>query len=230
MALLTAIQRVKIRDVVVDRLKKYITAGCLKPGDRLPNETELAEQFGVSRLSLREATKALEMFGIVVSKTGVGLTVGTVCLERVTEHLGFHPALQNGSHRELLDSRVVVEIGALPYTAKRMAEDPAVYESLCNHVDEFRNTRDIQKWIELDIAFHRALLEASGLAPLVAFSDLLQIFFHRFRDSLKKGDWLSGIESHQRIIDALHSQDVALATAELRSHIEYHKGRMGVPE
>ena len=226
---LSTIQRVKLRDVVVERLKKYITAGCLKPGDRLPNETELAEQFGVSRLSLREATKALELFGIVESKTGVGLTVGTVCLERVTEHLGFHPALQNGSHLELLDTRVVVEIGALPYTAKRMAEDPTVYEKLCKNVEEFRQTRDLQKWIELDIAFHRALLDASGLAPLVAFNDLMQIFFQRFRDSLKKADWLPGIEAHQRIIDALHNQDVVLATNELRGHIEYHKGRMGVP-
>ena len=229
MGLLAAIQRVKIRDVVVERLKKYITAGCLKPGDRLPNETELAVEFGVSRLSLREATKALELFGIVESKTGVGLTVGTVCLERVTEHLGFHPALQNGSPQELLDTRVVVEIGALPHTARRMAEDPTVYEGLCQHIQEFRNTRDIQKWIELDIAFHRALLHASGLAPLVAFNDLLQIFFQRFRDSLKKADWTPGIEAHQRIIDALHKQDVALATEELRQHIEYYKGRMGVP-
>lgn len=226
---MTTIQRVKIRDVVVERLKKYITAGCLKPGDRLPNETELAEQFGVSRLSLREATKALELFGIVESKTGVGLTVGTVNLERVTEHLGFHPALQNGSPRELLDTRIVIEIGALPYTAKRMADDPKVYESLCKHVNEFRNTRDVQKWIDLDIGFHRALLDASGLAPLVAFNDLLQIFFQRFRESLKKADWLPGIESHQRIIDALHNQDVSLASDELRQHIEYHKGRMGVP-
>jgi DNA-binding GntR family transcriptional regulator len=129
-----------------------------------------------------------------------------------------------------MDTRVVVEIGALPYTAKRMAEDPSVNEKLCKHVDAFRQTRDLQKWIELDIEFHRALLDASGLAPLVAFHDLMQIFFQRFRDSLKKADWIPGIEAHQRIIDALHNQDVALATNELRQHIEYHKGRMGVPE
>lgn len=222
------IQRVKIRDVVVERLKSYITAGCLKPGDKLPNETELAEQFGVSRLSLREATKALELFGIVESKTGVGLTVGQVCLERVTEHLGFHPALQNGSHRELLDTRVVIEVGALPYTARRMAEDPTVYEALRAHVASFHETRDLQKWIELDISFHRALLHASGLTPLVAFNDLMQIFFQRFRDSLKKADWQPGIEGHQRIIDALRDQDVTLASNELRHHIEYHKERMGM--
>jgi GntR family transcriptional repressor for pyruvate dehydrogenase complex len=225
---LETVPRKKIRDIVVERLKAFITEGDLKPGDRLPNETELAAQFGVSRLSLREATKALELFGIVESKTGVGLTVGQVDLERVTGHLGFHPALQNGSLRQLIDTRIVIETGALPFTARRMVDDPAIYDGLKARVDRFRTTRDIQKLIELDIAFHRALLDASGLAPLVAFNDLLQIFFLRFRESVKKADWQPGIQGHLRIIDALRDRNVTQATNELREHIESHKDRMGV--
>lgn len=226
--MLKTVPRQKIRDVVVERLKAFIIEGGLKPGDRLPNETELAAEFGVSRLSLREATKALELFGIVESKTGVGLTVGQVDLERVTGHLGFHPALQNGSLKQLIETRIVIETGALPYAARRMAADPAVYDSLQERVDGFRTTRDVQKWIELDIAFHRALLDASGLAPLVAFNDLLQIFFLRFRESVKKADRKPSIESHQRIIDALRDQNVNRASDELRDHIESHRDRIGV--
>ncbi len=79
------------------RLKTYIQSEKLVSGDRLPTETELAEMFGVSRLSLREATKALEFLGIIESRTGVGLTVGRIDLERVTDHLGFHPALRRRS-------------------------------------------------------------------------------------------------------------------------------------
>ncbi len=226
--MLKTVLRPKLRDLVVEQLKKFITDGGLKPGDRLPNETELATQFGVSRLSLREATKALELFGIVESKTGVGLTVGQVDLERVTGHLGFHPALQNGSLRQLIDTRIVIETGALPYTARRMADDPSVYAALRERVDNFRGSRDVQKLIALDIAFHRALLDASGLAPLVAFNDLLQIFFLRFRESVKKADWQPGIAGHLRIIDALREQNVTQASDELRQHIESHKDRMGV--
>lgn len=225
--MLNTIPRQKIRDVVVERLKSYITSGGLKPGDRLPNESELAATFGVSRLSLREATKGLELFGIVESKTGVGLTVGEVNLERVTGHLGFHPALLSGSPRQLIDTRIVVETGALPYTARRMAEDPAVYESLRQIAGRFTTTSDLDERIALDIAFHRALLDASGLAPLVAFNDLLQIFFKKFHDSVKAAEWQCGIEGHQRIIDALRDQDVAKASDELRRHIESHEDRMG---
>jgi len=81
--MLEALPKRKIRDVVADHLTSYITSERLKPGDRLPTETALAEQLGVSRLSLREATKALEFLGIVSSKPGVGLTVGQVDLDRV---------------------------------------------------------------------------------------------------------------------------------------------------
>ena len=63
--MLKSLPRAKIRDVVAERLKSYIIEEDLVPGDRLPNETELAETFGVSRLSLREATKSLEFLGIV---------------------------------------------------------------------------------------------------------------------------------------------------------------------
>lgn len=220
------VPRRKIRDVVVDRLKSFIVSQQLEPGDRLPTETELATQFGVSRLSLREATKALELLGIVESRTGVGLTVGQIDLERMTDHLGFHPALHRTSLAELIDTRIVIETGVLPYVAQRMIENSALHAALQSIIDASRETRDLQEWIELDIQFHRALLDASGLSPIVAFGDLMQIFFRRFRESVKKAEWKTGIDGHQRIIDSLRDQEVASATAELRRHIESHKGRI----
>ena len=224
--MLETLPRPKIRDVVAERLKSYILSEKLGPGDRLPTETELASRFGVSRLSLREATKALEFIGIIESKPGVGLTVGRIDLGRMTGHLGFHTALLGGSAEQLIDTRIIVETGSLPYAAQRMAENPALYQNLQSIIGRFRATRDLQDWISLDIEFHRTLLDASGLSPLVAFGDLLQIFFQRFRDSVKKAEWKAGIDSHQRIIDDLKSQNVTRAAAELRRHIESHKDRL----
>ena len=81
---LKTIERAKLRDVVTTQLKSFIVDEKLMPGDRLPTESELAERFGVSRLSLREATKTLEFLGIIEARPGRGLTVGRVNLERVT--------------------------------------------------------------------------------------------------------------------------------------------------
>ncbi|MEX2188502.1 MAG: GntR family transcriptional regulator [Pirellulales bacterium] len=224
--MLQTLPRRKMRDEIADRIKEFIAADRLTPGDRLPTESELARRFGVSRLSVREATKALEFVGIVEAKTGVGLTVGRFDLARVTDHLGFHPSLWGASPRQLIESRVVVETGVLPHVARRMAEDDSIYASLLVIVDGFRSARDLQTWIDLDIRFHRTLLESSGLAPLAAFGELLEAFFGRFRDSVKRAEWKQGVESHQRIIDLLRKQNVKGATAELRTHIESHRRRI----
>lgn len=224
--MLKTLPRRKIRDQAADQIKQFISDHQLLPGDRLPTEGELARKFGVSRLSVREATKALEFLGIVESRTGVGLTVGQMDLARVTGHLGFHPALQTANPIQLIDTRVIVETGVLPHVVRRMAEDGTIGATLRQLVDDFRTARDLQSWIEIDIQFHRTLLEASGLAPLVAFGDLLHIFFQRFRDSVRAAEWRSAIRSHERIVTLLTAGATDEAAAELRSHIESHRERL----
>jgi DNA-binding FadR family transcriptional regulator len=220
------IERFKLRDVVADRLKTFIMEGNLKSGDRLPTEAELATKFGVSRLSLREATKSLEFLGIVEAKPGRGLTVGSVNMERVTEYLGFHPAMHDISPEELVDTRVLIEAGVLPHVARRMKLDASLYDKLNAINAELRQARSLARWVELDIAFHRELICASGLSPLMAFTDVLAVFFRGFRESVKKAEWSRGIESHQEIIDALKAGRVREADQELRTHIESHRERM----
>lgn len=220
------LRRPKLRDQAAEQIKQYIVSNNLAPGDRLPTETQLAETLGVSRLSVREATKALEFLGIVESKTGVGLTVGRIDMGRVTEHLGFHTGLLDVDPQQLIDSRVILETGVLPHVARNMSTNPAIESSLRELVQRFRAARDLKTWIELDIQFHRTLLEASGLKPLMAFGDLLNVFFQRFRESVKRAEWQAGIESHSRLVDSLATGRVREATDELRKHIESHKGRL----
>ncbi|MFO0843574.1 MAG: GntR family transcriptional regulator [Gemmataceae bacterium] len=225
--MLETIERSRLSDAVARKIKQYIAARGLRAGDRLPTEHSLAEQLGVSRISIREATKALEFLGILEARPGRGTTVGRVDMGRVSEFLGFHLAINNYPPLQLIETRIVLETGGLPHAARRMAEDPGLYRRLREQVDGARGARDLQEWIDLDIAFHRALLEVSGLAPLVAFNDLLQIFFQRFRESVKKAEWRRGVESHLRVIDHLRDQRLAEACDEMRRHIDSHKDRMG---
>lgn len=220
------LRRPKVRDQAAAQIQQYILSHKLSSGDRLPTESQLAETFGISRLSVREATKSLEFLGIVESKTGVGLSVGRIDMERVTEHLGFHAGLLDADPHQLIDSRVILETGVLPHVAQRMKSDPAIESQLRELVEQFRTARDLKTWVALDIQFHQTLLEASGLQPLVAFGELLHVFFQRFRESVKKGEWKTGIDSHERIVDELAKGRVAVASAELRKHIESHKERI----
>lgn len=220
------LRRPKVRDQAAEQIKQHIIDNKLVSGDRLPTENQLAHTLGISRLSLREATKALEFLGIVEAKTGVGLTVGRISMERVTKHLGFHAGLLDVDPQQLIDSRVILETGVLPHVVRNMASDKTIEPRLRAMVEEFRGANDLKTWIELDIQLHHSLLEASGLKPLVAFGDLLRVFFRCFRESVKKAEWKRGADGHERIVDFLAAGDVASATTELREHIENHRERI----
>jgi len=222
--------RQHLRDQIAQQIKALIAAEQLVPGDRLPTESELAQRFGVSRPSLREATKSLEFLGILQSKTGVGLTVGHFDIGRMTDHLGFHPALQAADAQQLIDSRVVVETGVLPFVSQRIQQNPEIAEALQKVVHQLRDAKTLEAKIDLDIEFHRKLLEASGLSPLIAFGDLLQIFFLRFRESVRAVEWTKAVAGHQHLLDLLKAGRVAKATEELKAHIESHRERMQKPK
>ena len=76
--MLQTIERLRLSDMVADRIRGYIQENSLQPGDRLPTEYQFAERLGVSRLAVREATKALEVLGIVDASPRRGLTVGAL--------------------------------------------------------------------------------------------------------------------------------------------------------
>lgn len=221
------IARPKMRNQVSEQIKQYIVEQKLMPGDRLPTETQLAETFGISRLSLREATKSLEFLGIIESKTGVGLTVGRLDMGRLTKHLGFHAGLLDADPQQLIDSRVIIETGVLPHVVRRMADDPSIEASLREIVDQFRTAKDLKALIEIDIRFHHLLIEASGLQPLVAFNELLTIFFERFREAIGKVEYRKiSYENHRRLVDLLAAGKAEAASTELKRQIEDNKKRL----
>lgn len=224
-----SIVRQRLSEKVAGRIKDLIVEQALKPGDRLPTEHELALRFGVSRVSIREATKALAFLGILESAPRRGITIGALDLRRLTQYLEFHLAIHDVSLDSLIASRIALETGGLERASDHMARDPAIYDELRGINEELGRARMLQKRVTLDIAFHRALLAASGLEPLVAFNDLLGIFFARFQRSFRaaKDDvWKEGVESHRRIIDALRAGELERAREELRVHIESHRLRM----
>jgi DNA-binding FadR family transcriptional regulator len=216
------VQRRKTSDILVDRIREYIATNALKPGDQLPTESALAEQYGVSRISVREATKTLGFLGAVEAKAGRGLTVGRVDVGRLKESLSFHPAMYDVPGDELIDTRVVIETGVVPYVARRMAADPGVYERLNRFNDQLRQKHSPSHYVTLDAGFHQLLVESSGLTPLAAFSELLQVFFERFCQSVKDNRQ-GAAKTHQEIIDGIRDGRIAEVVELLRRHVEDHR-------
>jgi len=153
---------VRLADSVAAELERRILDGSVKPGDSLPSERKLAEDFGVSRPSVREALQKLVAKGLLSTRHGGG-TIVTDRLEApfVDPWEGLvkdHPMI----HRDLLEFRQMLESQAAELAAERATpEHMEKIEKLYTEMQDAFSARDIDRCIEADVAFHQAIAEAS---------------------------------------------------------------------
>jgi DNA-binding FadR family transcriptional regulator len=221
----TKIRRKRLSEELTLQLRKYIIDKGLKPGDPLLTEDEMVEKFGVSHTVVREATKALDFLGILDVAPRRGIILNNFDFNAISEYFGFHFALCDYPPEKLLGSREVIELGTMPYTMAAMKKNPEIYDRLCEVAGSNPNAdRFDDNWIQYDIAFHRALVEASGLSPLVAFCDLLQAFFHKFRTKLfELGNARGGLKQHFQLLEFLRDGKLDEANAIMRSHFSTYE-------
>jgi len=118
---------------------------------------------------------------------------------------------------------VVIETGALYYVIEEMKKNPALYESLREVAEKGPDNMDSsdEQWIEYDIAFHRALVDASGIAQLASFCDLLQAFFHKFRSAMQ--GIRGGKATHVELVECLKNGELDKAIDLLRGHVRHYQ-------
>ncbi|PPK53211.1 GntR family transcriptional regulator [Marinobacter persicus] len=163
----------RLADTIVEQLESMILEGTLQPGQRLPPERALAEQFGVSRPSLREAVQRLTAKGLLNSRQGGGNYVtenlGASFSDPLITLLESHPE----AHRDLLEFRRTLEADCAYYAAQRATEIDREYLAQAWQELEacYQNTTDSQQDPEresmADARFHLAIAEASHNAVLL---------------------------------------------------------------
>lgn len=124
------VQRRQLSDLIAMEIKDLIIENRLKVGDRLPTEQEFEDRFGVSRVSVREATKALGFLGIIDAAPRRGLTISNLNMERVSQFLGFHFVINDYPIDQLLEARLGIERGGFRSAIQRIREDQGIYERL----------------------------------------------------------------------------------------------------
>lgn len=217
------IPKVQKNEEVAAKIRSFIIEHSLKPGDRLPTEGEMASRFGVSRVSVREATKALGFLGIINAAPRRGLTVGQVDVQRFSRYLSFHFAMGDYPNDELTATRKIVESGCLEHVACQMKNDAEVYTSLNEQNQKLRDivgTGNLARWIEADVEFRCKLMAASGLRFMMAFNELIQVYFQRLRENCSSSLWPIGVADHQTIIDSLRDGNVEMAKKTLCLHVD----------
>jgi GntR family transcriptional repressor for pyruvate dehydrogenase complex len=208
-----------------------IVAGTVGPGDMLPREADLATQFSVSRGVAREAIRGLEERGLISVKHGRGATVN----EDVAWDL-FSPEViavllesARGAEvlREYLECRRILEIEATGLAAERATSQnlAALADALAQMTASAERTRINPAaedfYHEADIAFHRAVISATGNKALGRMTEPIHRALAEARRPLARPQYREqrSIPEHKRILAAIADRDVDGARDAMRAHL-----------
>jgi GntR family transcriptional regulator, transcriptional repressor for pyruvate dehydrogenase complex len=212
--------RHKLHEEVATALRDLITAGRLRPGDALPPERDLAKQFGVSRATVREALRVLQLWGLVDARQGGGNYVREPSVEHVVGPLATIIQHNRGLRDELLDARAIFEPAICRLAAERCTDaDLAHLAAILDRQAERVERGEVA--VEEDSAFHLALARATGNRIVVhvvqTINDLL--LESRLRALQAPDRPRRSLAGHRRVLAALQAHDPAAAHQAMREHI-----------
>ncbi len=205
---------------VYNQLKNLIIEGHLLPGDFLPSERELCEQFQVSRLPVREALKKLEAIGVIsISHGGKTLIRGMGVLP-IIEILDFVQENGPSSVEDLTEARLIFEVGAARLSALRAEEeDIKRMREICQRMESDIGNQD--ELIAESLAFHLALAKSSKNKTVTNFMIMIVDLQRQSREitlSYLEGQQLS-LEDHWNILNCIENRDPEGAANEMRKHL-----------
>jgi len=208
----------KLYQQVAESIATAIAKGRYAPGSRLPAERDLAEEFKVSRPTIREAMIALEIRGLVGAKKGSGIYV-TATLPDLTSTT---PELDVGAF-ELIEARTLFEGEAAALAAT--AIDAQQLDELRKLLVEMEQAGGTSAALEADKQFHLAIAKATGNSVVVSVVEMLwtireqsPLCVHMFAKARREGV-TPRVNEHQLIVDALAAHDPQAARDTMRSHL-----------
>ena len=216
-------------DRIVGMLLDHIRNGDWKPGDRLPAEAELGRQTGASRTVVREALQQLKAMGVVRSRVGSGTFVANSGLEILSESLLLYSDRTESPQdwMELLEMRALIETES----ARRLARQgtPADIAPVWTAVETMRRSiHSLADFAEADVAFHQAVVAASGNRLFASVHRALLPMTRRFaRATYRSRDQITAnLREHEAIFESLLAHDEAGAANLMHGHLQASSNRM----
>ena len=221
-----AVPQRRAYEEILLQIERAITVGELSAGDRLPGERELAESFGVSRASVREALRVLETLGVVLARRGNGADSGSIVTHRASAGLAsalrFHTVLGQIPTLDFVDLRAVLEAESVARAAVR---EWVTTDRLRALIADQRVTETIADYHGIDANFHLELARISNNALLTLLMETVRDLVARAMVSglSRLDDWRSErdrlIGEHVVIVDRIEAHDPDGAREAVRAHI-----------
>lgn len=206
---------------VQESLRAYISDNGLKPGTMLPAESELANQLGVSRNSLREGIKALESLGVLDARRGVGIFVKAFSFEPLLDNLAYGLGGALRGIEEVIEIRRTLEVGLIGKTLEMIGD--ADIAELRATVDRMGvHARRGMSFADEDQLFHTLLFRCQNNETLTRLIDVFWLAFYKASDfvNLENIDPVATWRDHAAIVDAIEAKDLAEAQKRLDRHYE----------
>ncbi len=217
---LEKVERKPIHRQVQEAIRDFIVQNELTPGSQLPPEGQLAQIFGVSRNSVREGVKALEVQGVIEARVGTGLFVQPFSFEPILETLPYGIRVEMESVKHLLHLREVLDRGI----AHQLVEvcDPHKLKELDGILDEWQiRANDGIYDPSLDRKFHQCLYQGLNNPLLSRIAGLFWDMMHRVLDESESSHTQNPLQTvalHREMVRALRSQDSQLMLSSIDAH------------
>ena len=209
-----AVRRAPLFEQVMVQLAQLIRRGRLRPGDRLPPERELARRLHVSRATVREALRVMQLQGIIESRHGAGNFTAAGKAEELALALN-HLALN-----DIFECRMLIEPAIAALAAQRAGD--ADLERL-EHIllEQVEKVARQQSSVKLDMLFHSTLAAATHNHALQQMgAELIKVLAPSRQRSLQTPQRAQfSLLSHQRILDAIKARNPAEARFAMEEHI-----------
>src|SRR3990172_8329176 len=208
-----------IPEVVLEQIQKLIAEGKLQPGDHLPSEMDLAEQFGVGRSSIREAMRVLQLVGVVEVIQGKGTFVREAGILPLM--IDWSRIAQMGIIAEVMEARLFMEVLLAQLAAERATDEDveALRVALARSQDSLGN---IDNSVEAGVNFHLALADAGH-------NQVLALMYRTIRDLYLETARRTRItpevahdrlHDHEQLLQAVLARNPAAAAQAMKAHLD----------
>ena len=211
-----------LQSQVVDQLGIAIVGGEFPPGTTLPIDAALQDRFGVSRTVLREAVKALAAKNLLTSRARIGTVVlpsrewSLFDADVLAWHFETGPDIT--FLRSLAEIRIGLELESVALAAERRSDAQLALMTAC--VDGMAAAADTAEFARSDLAFHRAVAEASGnpfMASITGLVDVVLATAFTISSPVEDGEARAvTVDNHRRIAEAIGTRDKDGARAAMR--------------
>lgn len=219
----------RIYQSVVEQLINLIKDGKLKAGDQLPPERALTEMLCVSRSSLREALRAMEVIGLVEVRPGEGAFISDLSIQALMNTISPLFIDNDDLDKDLLEFRKAIELDAVRIVIENGSASAHKLLPWLEAMGAAIASSDVDAGAEADIEFHRTLLKITGNRMFILASDCVgsllasSVRFNRER-ILKRNDYLTVLfDQHTQIYQSILDKDAEKACRVMREHLDLVK-------